>query len=120
MHSSAQRPRSRAKIFFNLAFLRGKIKKSFERSVEVWKDCMRFKKELTGEELPPAELLQAKRNRVRIKRDATREEFRRRALAGGNMWESLSYLLTLLESFDKNNPEMGTDSVAGQMHQKTV
>jgi len=81
---------------------------------------MRFKKELTGEELPPAELLQAKRNRVRIKRDATREEFRRRALAGGNMWESLSYLLTLLESFDKNNPEMGTDSVARHMHQKTV
>jgi len=25
-----------------------------------------------------------------------------------------------LESFDKNNPEMGTDSVARQMHQKTV
>jgi len=36
------------------------------------------------------------------------------------MWESLSCLLTLLESFDNNNPEMGTDSVAGQMHQKTV
>jgi len=36
------------------------------------------------------------------------------------MWESLSCLLTLLESFDKNNPEMGTDSVARQMHQKTV
>jgi len=28
--------------------------------------------------------------------------------------------MTLLESFDKNNPEMGTDSVARQMHQKTV
>jgi len=25
-----------------------------------------------------------------------------------------------LESFDKNNPEMGIDSVAKQMHQKTV
>ena len=40
------------------------------------------------------------------------------------MWDSLSCLLTLLESFDKNNPEMGIDSVAGsvarQMHQKTV
>ena len=24
------------------------------------------------------------------------------------------------ESFDKNNPEMGMDSVARQMHQKTV
>ena len=36
------------------------------------------------------------------------------------MWKSLSCLLTLLESFDKNNLEMGTDSVARQMHQKTV
>ena len=26
------------------------------------------------------------------------------------MWDSLSCLLTLLESFDKNNPEMGIDS----------
>ena len=32
----------------------------------------------------------------------------------------MSCLLTLLESFDKNNPEMGTDSVVRQMHQKTV
>jgi len=32
----------------------------------------------------------------------------------------LSCLLTLLDSFDKNNPEMGIDSVARQMHQKTV
>jgi len=36
------------------------------------------------------------------------------------MWKSSSCLLTLLESFDKNNTEMGTDSVARQMHQKTV
>jgi len=38
------------------------------------------------------------------------------------MWESLSCLLTpwLLESFDKNNPEMGIDSVVRQMHQKMV
>jgi len=36
------------------------------------------------------------------------------------MWESLSCLLRILESFDKNNPEMGTDSVARQMHQKTA
>ena len=36
------------------------------------------------------------------------------------MWDSLSCLLTLLESFDKNNPEMGIDSVARQIHQKTV
>jgi len=50
------------------------------------------------------------------KRDASKEEFGRRALARGNMWDSL----TLLESFDKNNPEMGIDSVARRMHQKTV
>jgi len=36
------------------------------------------------------------------------------------MWDSLSCLLTLLETFDKNNPEMGIDSVTRQMHQKTV
>jgi len=36
------------------------------------------------------------------------------------MWDSLSCLLTLLEIFDKNNPEMGIDSVARQMHTKTV
>jgi len=38
------------------------------------------------------------------------------------MWDhdSLSCLLTLLESFDKNNSEMWIDSVARQMHQKTV
>jgi len=36
------------------------------------------------------------------------------------MRDSLSYQLTLLESFDKNNPKMGIDSVARQTHQKTV
>ena len=91
----------------------------------MWKDWIRLKKELAtlGEELPPAELLPAKRKEQSPdpkKRDASREEFGRRALAGGTMWESLSCLLALLESFDKNNPEMGTDSVARQMHQKTV
>jgi len=35
-------------------------------------------------------------------------------------WDSLSCLLTLLESFDKNNPEMGIGSVSRQMHQNTV
>jgi len=99
--------------------------KSFERSVEVWKDWIRLKKELStlGEALPPAELLPAKRKMQSpdpTKRDASKEEFRRRALAGGNMWDLLSCLLTLLESFDKNNPEMGIDSVAKQTHQKTV
>jgi len=32
----------------------------------------------------------------------------------------LSCLLIILESFGKNNPEMGTHSVARQMHQKMV
>jgi len=54
------------------------------------------------------------------KKDASKEEFGRRALAGSNMWDTLSCLLTLLKSFDKNNPEMGIDSVARQMHKKTV
>ena len=80
-----------------------------------------LKKELAtlGEELPPVELLPAKRKKQSpdpTKKDASKEEFGRRALAGGNMWDSLSCLLTLSESFDKNNP----DSVARQMHQKTV
>jgi len=101
--------------------------KRFERSVEVWTDWIRLKKELAtpDEELLPAESLPSKRKEQSLdptKRNASREEFGRRALAGGNimMWESLSYLLTLLESFDKNNSGMGTDSVARQMHQKTV
>jgi len=108
--------------------------KSFERSVEVWKDWICLKKELAtlDEELPPAELLPAKRKEKSpdpAKRDASRKDFGQRALAGGNMWDSLSCLLkslscllTLLESFDKKNPAMGpgTDSVARQMHQKTV
>jgi len=101
--------------------------KSFERSVEVWKDYMRLNNKFAtlGEELPPAESLLAKRKEQSsdpTKRHASRKKFGRRALAGGNMWESLSCdscLLTLLESFDKNNPEMGSDSVARQMHQKT-
>jgi len=39
--------------------------KSFEHSVEVWKDWIRLKKELATlrEELPPAELLPAKRKK---------------------------------------------------------
>jgi len=91
--------------------------KKFERSVEMWKNWIRLKKELAtlGEELPPAELLPAKRKEQTpdpTKRDASKEEIGRRALAGGNMWDSLSFLLTLLDCFDKNNPEMGMDSVA--------
>ena len=86
---------------------------------------IRLKKECAtlGEELPPVELLPAKRKKESpgsTKGDASKEEFGRRALARGNMWDSLSCLLTLLESFNKNNPEMGIDSVARQMHQKTV
>ena len=96
-----------------------------ERSVEVWKDWIRLKKELAtlGEELPPVKLFPDKRKKQSpdpTKKHASKEEFGRRALAGGNMWDSLSCLLTLLESFDKNNPEMEIDSVARQMHQKTV
>ena len=98
--------------------------KFLERSVEVWKDWIRLKKELaTLDALPPVELLPAKRKKQSpdpTKKDASKVEFGRRALAGGNMWDSLSCLLTLLESFDKNNPERGIDSVARQMHQKTV
>ena len=99
--------------------------KSFERSVEVWKDWIRLKKELATlhEELPPVELLPAKRKKQSpdpTKKDASKEEFGRRALAGGNVWDLLSCLLTLLECFDKNNPEMGTESVARQMYQKMV
>ena len=43
---------------------RDSLKKN-ERSVEVWKDWIRLKKELAtlGEELPPAELLPAKRKK---------------------------------------------------------
>ena len=90
--------------------------KRFQRSVEEW---MRLKKELAtlGEELTPAESLPAKRKGKSphpTKRDASREEFGRRALAAGKMLETLSCLLILLEIFDKleNCPEMGTDSVA--------
>jgi len=86
--------------------------KSFERSVEVLEDWICLEKELAtlGEELSPAKLLPAKRKKQSqdpTKRDASKEEFGRKALAGGNMWDSLSCLLTLLESFDQNNPEMG-------------
>ena len=61
--------------------------KSFERSVEVWKDWICLKKELAtvGEELPQAELLPAKRKKQSpdlTKKDASKEEFGRRALAG--------------------------------------
>jgi len=76
-----------------------------------------------GEELPPSELLPAKRKKQSTdptKRDASKEQFGRRALAGGNMWDLLSCLLTLLERFDKNNPERGIDIVVRQMYQKTV
>ena len=83
----------------------------------MWKDWIRLKKELAtlDEKLPPVELLPAKHKKQSpdpMKKDASKEEFGRRALTGGNMWDSLSFLLTLLDCFDKNNPEMGMDSVA--------
>ena len=76
-----------------------------------------------GEELPPAELLSAKRKKQSpdpTKREAAKEEFGRRALAGGNMLDSLSCLLTLIESLDQNYPEKGTECVARQMHQTVM
>jgi len=36
------------------------------------------------------------------------------------MWEALLCLLTFVESFDNNNPDLWTESVARQMHQKAV
>ena len=50
----------------------------FERSIEVWKDWNRLKKELAtpGEELPPVESLPAQRKEMSLnptKRDASRE-----------------------------------------------
>jgi len=69
------------------------------------------------------ELLPAKRKKQSpdpTKKDASKEEFGRRALPGGKMWDSLSCLLTILESLDKSDPEIGIDTVARQMHQKTV
>jgi len=51
--------------------------KSFEHSVEVWKDWMHLKKGLAtlGEELPPAKSLPAKRkDRVRIQQRGTQAE----------------------------------------------
>jgi len=97
--------------------------KRFECSVEVWKNWIRLKKELAtlGEELPPVELLLAKRKKQSpdaTKKDERKEEFGRRVLAGAHMWNSLSCLPTFMESFDKKNPEMGIDSVERQMHHK--
>jgi len=84
------------------------ILKRFDCSVEVWKDWIRLKKEFAtlddSEELPSAELLPAKHKKQSpdpTKKDASKEEFRRRVSAGGNMWDSLSCLLTLLESLTK-------------------
>ena len=96
--------------------------KEHSRSKASW---IRLKKELAtlGEELPPVALLPARSKKQSpdpTKRGSSREEFGRRVLAWGNMWDSLSCLMTLLESFNKNNPEMGIDSVARQMHHKTL
>ena len=79
------------------------------------KTWIRLKTELAtlGKELPPAELLPAKRKKQSpdpTERDTSKVEFGRRALAGGNMEDLLSCLLILLEIFDKNTP----DSVASK------
>jgi len=78
--------------------------KSIERSVEVWKGWIRYRKEFATlrEDLPPAELLPAKHKEqspAQNKRDTSRKEFGQRVRVRGNIWESLSCLLTLLESF---------------------
>ena len=72
--------------------------KSLERSV--WKDWLRLKKELAshGKELALAKLSPAKRKKQSpdlTRSDTSKEEFGRRTLAGANMWDSLSCLLTL-------------------------
>jgi len=56
------------------------VSRDIERSVGVWKDWIRLEKELAtlSEELPPVELLPAKRKKQSpdtTKRDASREEF---------------------------------------------
>jgi len=80
---------------------------SFERSVEVWKDWIRLKKE--SQHLVKSCLQRnrfpAKRKEQSpdpTKRDASREEFRRRVLSGGNMLELLSCLLvSSIDTFGK-------------------
>jgi len=78
----------------------------------VWKDWIHLEKEIAtlAEDLPPAELLPAKHKKQSpdpTKWDASKEEFGRGALAGGNIWDLLSCLLTLLESFDKTVQRWG-------------
>jgi len=83
--------------------------KSFERSVEVWKDWTRLKKELATlvEELPPAKLLPAihkKQIPDPTKKDASKEKFGRRALAGATCgicchvcWHSWNFLTKTIQ-----------------------
>jgi len=76
------------------------ILKSLERSM--WKDWLHLKKELAshGEELALAELLPTKRKKQSpdpTGRDASKEEFGRRTLAGGNMWDLLSCLHNIVK-----------------------
>ena len=85
--------------------------KGFERSVEVWKDWIRLQKELAtlSEELPPAELLPAKRKKHSpdpTKRDASNEEFGRRALAElGTLGEELPPAELLPAKRKKQRPD---------------
>jgi len=94
------------------AVSRKEATKYFEKFRTLSRSVERLDKELAtlGEEMPPAELSPAKRKKQSpdpTKRDASKVKFGRRALAGGNMWDSLSCLLTLLESFDKNQSRDG-------------
>jgi len=103
-----------------------------QRSVEVWRDWIRIKKELAtlGEELLLVELLSAERKQQSpdpTKIDASRKEFGHIilaleiiidlpsgfpinniiSLAGGNMWKSLSCLLTIMEVLTKTIQRRG-------------
>ena len=75
--------------------------KSLERSVEVWKDWICLKKELATleENLPPVELLPAKRKKQSpdpTKKDASIEEFGRRARG-----QHVGFLVMSTDTFGK-------------------
>ena len=71
----------------------------------MWKDWIRLEKELAtlGGELPAAESSPAKRKKQSpdpTKRDTSKEEFGRRALAGGNMCH-VGFLVMSTDTFGK-------------------
>ena len=69
----------------------------------MWKDWIRLKKELAtlGEELPAVELLPAKRKKQSpdpTKKDASKEEFGRRALSRG---QHVGFVVMSTDTFGK-------------------